>query len=137
MNCNKCGAPLVPGNQFCVNCGAPAQAGAAAAYAPVRPVSFGEAIRNFFTQYATFTGRATRSEYWYVFLFNIIVSAVINGVIGMLLPNVAAILAGIYSLATLIPGLALCWRRLHDIGKSIDHEVEGSLLSVFQALFFA
>ena len=118
MNCNKCGAPLVPGNQFCVNCGAPAQADAASAYAPVRPVSFGEAIRNFFTQYATFSGRATRSEYWYVFLFNMIVSAVLNGVLGMLLPSVAAILGGIYSLAVLIPGLALCWRRLHDIGKS-------------------
>lgn len=121
MNCNKCGAPIAPGNQFCNNCGAPAGAGPAGyaqAYAPVRPIGFGEAIRNFFTQYATFSGRATRSEYWYVFLFNTIVSIAINGVIGMILPTVALVLASLYSLACLVPGLALCWRRLHDIGKS-------------------
>ena len=118
MNCNNCGAPLVPGNQFCVTCGAPVQGGCSPTYAPVRPIGFGEAIRNFFTQYATFSGRATRSEYWYIVLFNMIVNVAISGVIGLILPDIAVILAGSYRLATLIPGLALCWRRLHDIGKS-------------------
>ena len=63
-------------------------------------------------------GRATRSEYWYVFLFNTIVSIAINGVIGLILPTVALVLASLYTLGCLVPGLALCWRRLHDIGKS-------------------
>ncbi|MCH1437563.1 MAG: DUF805 domain-containing protein [Flavobacteriales bacterium] len=65
--------------------------------------------------YATFSGRARRSEYWYFFLFNIIVSflvgiiAVMTGL--MILPN-------LYSLAVLIPGIAVAVRRMHDVGKS-------------------
>ena len=32
-------------------------------------LSFGEAIKQVFNKYATFTGRARRSEYWYFVLF--------------------------------------------------------------------
>ena len=120
--------------QFCTNCGTPVQANGYSQpyqqppyqqnpyqqygqFAPVRPIGFGEAVRNFFTQYATFDGRATRSEYWYVFLFNMIVNAVI-GILMAILPTVGAILSSLYMLATLVPTLALCWRRLHDFGKS-------------------
>jgi uncharacterized membrane protein YhaH (DUF805 family) len=66
-------------------------------------------------KYATFTGRASRSEFWYFILFNIIVSfilGIVDGIIGM------KILGTIYSLAVLIPSLAVGARRLHDIGKS-------------------
>lgn len=128
MHCSKCGAPLSPGAQFCNNCGAPVQAAGqqpqyqAPQYgsqqtAPVRAIGFGEAIRNFFTQYATFSGRATRSEYWWIVLFNAIVNAAISMVIGLIQPDLVAIVSGLYSLAILIPTLALIWRRLHDIGK--------------------
>lgn len=78
-------------------------------------MSFTEAVTSVFTNYANFNGRARRSEYWYFTLFNIIVSSIISVVstnIGL------PILATIWSLAVLIPGLAVVVRRLHDIGKS-------------------
>lgn len=69
--------------------------------------------------YANFSGRARRSEYWYYTLFNIIIGIVLRiidtYVIGM---DEIGVLGLIYSLAVLIPGLAVSVRRLHDVGKS-------------------
>jgi uncharacterized membrane protein YhaH (DUF805 family) len=66
-------------------------------------------------QYADFEGRARRSEYWYFFLFNILISFGIGVITGLIkLP----ILGSIYSLAVLIPGIAVAIRRMHDVGKS-------------------
>jgi uncharacterized membrane protein YhaH (DUF805 family) len=65
--------------------------------------------------YATFKGRASRSEYWYFVLFNIIFSIALSYVSGVVnLP----ILYTIYSLALLIPSIAVAVRRMHDVGKS-------------------
>jgi uncharacterized membrane protein YhaH (DUF805 family) len=65
--------------------------------------------------YATFKGRASRSEYWYFVLFNVIFSIVLGFVSGIVdLP----ILYTIYSLALLIPSIAVAVRRMHDVGKS-------------------
>lgn len=65
--------------------------------------------------YATFSGRARRSEYWYFFLFNVIFAFVFGFVCGLLqVPE----LANIYTLAVLIPGIAVGVRRMHDVGKS-------------------
>ncbi|MBR3294628.1 MAG: DUF805 domain-containing protein [Oscillospiraceae bacterium] len=82
-----------------------------------------EAVQSVFRQYATFTGRARRSEYWYFTLFNFIVIGVFNVLIGLVgrksgLAVFLTTLQGLWSLAVLVPVLALCWRRLHDIGKS-------------------
>ena len=68
-----------------------------------------------FQNYATFSGRARRSEYWYFFLFNFI-AAFVLGFIG----GFAGItwLASIYQVAVLIPSLAVGVRRMHDAGKS-------------------
>jgi|KBSMisStaDraftv2_1062788.scaffolds.fasta_scaffold295484_2 uncharacterized membrane protein YhaH (DUF805 family) len=65
--------------------------------------------------YAVFTGRATRAEYWYFALFNVIF-AVIATVVGMYF-NVPE-LGNIYTIAAFIPGLAIGFRRMHDVGKS-------------------
>jgi len=65
--------------------------------------------------YATFSGRARRSEYWYFFLFNVIFAIVIGFVGGL---TRMPIIANIYTLAVLIPGIAAAVRRLHDVGKS-------------------
>ena len=65
--------------------------------------------------YANFNGRASRQEYWMFFLFNMIFAIVITGIdiiLGI------GFLNGIYSLAVMIPGIAVGIRRLHDIGKS-------------------
>jgi len=69
---------------------------------------------NAFKNYVNFKGRARRKEYWMFVLFNFIVAFVlgfIDGLIGI------TILSTIYSLAVIVPSLALCIRRLHDIGK--------------------
>jgi uncharacterized membrane protein YhaH (DUF805 family) len=66
--------------------------------------------------YFTFTGRARRKAYWMFVLFNIIaaiVASIIDNVLGT-----GGVIGGLYSLAVLIPGIALGVRRLHDIGKS-------------------
>ena len=65
--------------------------------------------------YATFGGRARRSEYWYFFLFNVII-AIVLAYAGVVMQS--GILSNIYSLAVLIPGIAVGVRRMHDVGKS-------------------
>ena len=65
--------------------------------------------------YATFGGRARRSEYWYFALFNVIISFVLGFIGGMMGTTV---LSNIYSLAVLIPSIAVGVRRMHDVGKS-------------------
>ncbi len=65
--------------------------------------------------YAGFNGRAGRSEYWMFFLINLVIAVVLY-VIGTLIHS--QIIYYLYSLAVLIPGLAVAFRRLHDTGKS-------------------
>ena len=65
--------------------------------------------------YATFGGRARRAEYWWFFLINMIISFVVGFVGGLIkLP----IIGTIYSLAVLLPSIAVGVRRMHDVGKS-------------------
>jgi uncharacterized membrane protein YhaH (DUF805 family) len=81
-------------------------------------------------KYADFSGRARRTEYWMFSLFNFLVYIVL-----MVLLAAAVFLTGqssgnggaiflivvplwLYALATLIPGLAVSVRRLHDTGRS-------------------
>ena len=70
-----------------------------------------------FRKYAEFSGRSRRSEYWYFFLFNMLISWALQ-FLAMYLAEVGVILSAGYSLAALIPGLAVAVRRLHDVGKS-------------------
>jgi uncharacterized membrane protein YhaH (DUF805 family) len=65
--------------------------------------------------YATFSGRARRSEFWYFFLFNVLIAFVL-GFVGRLIG--ITVLSNIYTLAILIPGIAVGVRRMHDIGMS-------------------
>lgn len=79
-------------------------------------MSFIDAIKTVFSKYAKFSGRARRSEYWYWYLFSILVSVVIN-----LLGRAAEPLVYvgyIWTLGVLIPNIAVAVRRLHDIEKS-------------------
>ena len=66
-------------------------------------------------KYAVFTGRARRREYWMFVLFSVIISVVL-GVIGGLIHF--PMIANIYSLAVLVPSIAVGIRRMHDINKS-------------------
>lgn len=74
-------------------------------------------------QYADFSGRARRQEYWMFFLFNVIavmLLLIVGSAVGGALdaPEVAMIPYFIYLLAIIIPSLGVAVRRLHDQNKS-------------------
>jgi uncharacterized membrane protein YhaH (DUF805 family) len=78
-------------------------------------MNFTEAIASGFSNYVNFSDRACRSEYWYWFLFNVIaqvVTSIVDLAIGVQLTT------SIFSLAVLLPGIALGVRRLHDLDRS-------------------
>jgi uncharacterized membrane protein YhaH (DUF805 family) len=82
-----------------------------------KPTDFLGAIKGAFSKYATFKGRASRSEYWYytlyyfaLFLIPILGASDTTGIFGII--GVLAILASI------IPFYSVMVRRLHDTGKS-------------------
>jgi uncharacterized membrane protein YhaH (DUF805 family) len=72
-------------------------------------------------KYAVFDGRARRQEYWMFYLFNLLISVGIGIVLGVLTAVSRTNMVGIsylYSLAILVPSIAVSVRRLHDTGKS-------------------
>ena len=73
-------------------------------------MNFGQAISTCFAKYATFSGRASRPEFWWFFLFQVLVSIAAS--------MLSDTLSGLVGLALLRPALAAGTRRLHDIGKS-------------------
>jgi len=81
-------------------------------------MSFSEAVASVFSNYANFSGRARRKEYWYFTLFNYMVMLLLSIIYSVSESPVFMVLSGLYSMAVFIPALAVIWRRLHDIGKS-------------------
>ena len=75
-----------------------------------------DALKLYIQNYTNFNGRSTRSEYWYAALGIYVVDLVLL-LLGKVLV-IFTILASLLSLATIVPSLAICIRRLHDIGKS-------------------
>lgn len=74
-----------------------------------------EAVRSVLSQYAGFTGRARRSEYWFFYLATVvayIVASIIDSIIG------TSILVILLALALIVPSIAVGIRRLHDTDKS-------------------
>jgi uncharacterized membrane protein YhaH (DUF805 family) len=78
-------------------------------------MNFTQAISSGFSNYVNFAGRAIRSEYWYWTLFIVIasiVTSIIDAVLGITL------FEPIFSLAILLPSIAVGVRRLHDLDRS-------------------
>ncbi|MDO8788215.1 MAG: DUF805 domain-containing protein [Sulfuritalea sp.] len=73
-------------------------------------MTFGESIKTCFSKYAAFDGRASRSEYWWWFLFTTLAS-VAAGI-------VSETLSALFSLGVMLPSLAVGARRLHDTNRS-------------------
>ncbi len=73
-------------------------------------MTFSESIRVCFSKYATFTGRASRSEFWWFVLFLVLASAACG--------VVSDKLSAAFTIATLVPAMAVGARRLHDVDKS-------------------
>ena len=80
-------------------------------------MNFQTSVKTCFKKYTTFSGRASRSEFWYFYLFNYGLYAIL--IISAL--NISFIFFWFFVgflLATLIPFIAVTARRLHDINKS-------------------
>ena len=79
-------------------------------------MNFTQAITTGFQKYVTFSGRATRSEYWYWTLFTFIASVVAILVNSTLFPfSGLSPVNTLVSLGLFLPGLAVSVRRLHDL----------------------
>ena len=78
-------------------------------------MSFPEAIESGFSRYVDFSGRSSRSEYWWWVLF-----VFMGGILTILLGDLigAASLFWLFQLAVFLPELAVAVRRLHDKDKS-------------------
>lgn len=111
---------------------------------PLYGAGFGKAVSRFFKKYATFSGRASRSEYWWIQFMNFAIGTVMGIVFvaGILplydnagveyqsvaevlknndLPGLAlfaAVFMAIYSVIIIVPSWAVTWRRLHDSDHS-------------------
>lgn len=68
-----------------------------------------ECYKLFWTNYATFAGRARRSEFWWPMLFNFILGSILSFI---------PILGVLFAVAVIIPNLAIASRRLHDTGRA-------------------
>lgn len=73
-------------------------------------MNFQDAIKTCFTKYADFTGTASRPEYWWFFLFNVIGNFVISAIFPLL--------GMLFSFGTLLPSLAAGTRRLRETQRS-------------------
>jgi uncharacterized membrane protein YhaH (DUF805 family) len=83
-----------------------------------------DAIKSVLSQYVGFSGRARRSEYWWFFLFTLILSfvaAILDNALGTNVgsnPGSTGVIGVVLGLALLLPALAVAVRRLHDTGRS-------------------
>ena len=68
------------------------------------------AVKTVYSKYATFSGRASRAEYWYFILFTIISGAALS--------VIDDTLASAFSIANFVPNIAVAVRRLHDTNRS-------------------
>ena len=87
-------------------------------------MSFGQAVRTVFSKYATFSGRARRSEYWWWYLFVTLVfvaAAILDAATGLNYGDTSyggGWISSFAGLALLLPNLAVGVRRLHDTGRT-------------------
>lgn len=83
-------------------------------------MNFVEAIKSAFSNYANFKGRAIRSEYWWFFLFVLLVQLLIEITVGPTDDTnpPGAIASIVFSLAIALPNIGLTARRLHDVNRS-------------------
>jgi uncharacterized membrane protein YhaH (DUF805 family) len=73
-------------------------------------MNFIDAVQVCFAKYANFKGCASRPEFWWWFVFTLIVTATLRAL--------SYNLAAVFSFATFLPSIAVTARRLHDIDRS-------------------
>ncbi len=84
-------------------------------------MTLSEAVKMSLARYASFGGRARRSEYWYFTLFHwlvILLAGVVSYLAMLAIPALGIILYSIVIFGTLLPHLAVSVRRLHDVNRT-------------------
>ena len=94
-------------------------------------MTFFESITTCFKKYATFSGRATRSEFWYFFLFYVIATTIAPIMDIFIFDTIYGMFFWITYIVTLLPYIAVWARRLHDINRSGWWIIPISITSVF------
>jgi uncharacterized membrane protein YhaH (DUF805 family) len=132
MNCSTCGAGIVAGTSYCAKCGSAipqanatsepsATTSTTSTSASQQPLEGLEALKRATVicvaeKYASFDGRASRGEYWWFYLAQVLAS------IALSIVDIAIfgsdVLSNLLSLALLIPSIAASCRRLHDSNRS-------------------
>ena len=79
-------------------------------------MGFADAIKSGFSNYVNFNGRSLRSAYWYWALFSVIATIILAIIDAKVIG--ASVTQGLFGLATLLPGIAVSVRRLHDTDRS-------------------
>ena len=157
--CTECGNNIPAISASCSRCGTPNRAqgalpttGSPPPAAPgvppmpggpvaLPPMTFGDAIGSFFRNYATFSGRARRSEFWFAWLFVFLMS--LGFQLLTFFPSVEVALLGnalylLWAVAVLVPSLAIVSRRLHDTDTSFGYyfliliPIVGAILVIFK-----
>lgn len=122
MFCPKCGTENANDAKFCTGCdmlvymrmfgrGAPVSNAPSLPNA-TDPMTFGKAISTCFTKYVDFSGRASKPEFWWFYLFTVLLSWV------AIIVDSSEVLYAVVSLGLMLPTLAAGARRLHDTGRS-------------------
>ena len=90
-------------------------------------MGFAAAVKSFWSNYTTFSGRARRSEYWFIQLFLLLTNlaaaaidlALMDGDVDRFIANGGGGIVGlVWIVATIVPALAALIRRLHDTSRS-------------------
>lgn len=81
-------------------------------------MSFFEAIKSCFSKYVSFKGRASRSEFWYFLLFELLVSILLSLLAYLISSQIVYIFDLLFMVVFFFPSLTVAVRRIHDIGKS-------------------
>ena len=90
--------------------------------AQIKPMmTFPNAVKTCLRKYGDFSGRATRAEFWWWTLFTVLASialSIVDSFIGAIAGSEHGPFETLFALATLLPGIAVTARRLHDIGRT-------------------
>ncbi|MBV5341432.1 MAG: DUF805 domain-containing protein [Deltaproteobacteria bacterium] len=118
MFCSQCGKENPEGVNFCGSCGA--KIGTLGTLSHIKTsanltneqMTFGKSISTCLAKYVDFSGRASRPEYWWFYLF----TALLNW--GSLLVDQSGAISLIVGLVLMLPSLSAATRRLHDTNRS-------------------